>query len=86
MEEDAADPVPCITRAHFEEAMKYARRSVSDADIRKYQARAARAQGCRVVGFWIDAWRSISIAELQGQGKCAFRGYSLCRSSVARGE
>jgi len=42
MEEDAADPVPCITRAHFEEAMKYARRSVSDADIRKYQARRAR--------------------------------------------
>ena len=36
MEEDV-DPVPCITRAHFEEAMKYARRSVSDADIRKYQ-------------------------------------------------
>ena len=35
--EDDADPVPCITRAHFEEAMKYARRSVSDADIRKYQ-------------------------------------------------
>ena len=42
MEEDAADPVPCITRAHFEEAMKYARRSVSDADIRKYQARSLR--------------------------------------------
>jgi Vps4 C terminal oligomerisation domain len=40
MEEDEADPVPCITRAHFEEAMKYARRSVSDADIRKYQVRA----------------------------------------------
>lgn len=38
MEEDV-DLVPCITRAHFEEAMKYARRSVSDADIRKYQAR-----------------------------------------------
>lgn len=35
--EDDVDPVPCITRAHFEEAMKYARRSVSDADIRKYQ-------------------------------------------------
>lgn len=35
--EDDTDPVPCITRAHFEEAMKYARRSVSDADIRKYQ-------------------------------------------------
>lgn len=41
MEEDAPDPVPSITRAHFEEAMKYARRSVSDADIRKYQARTA---------------------------------------------
>ena len=40
MEEDV-DEVPCITRAHFEEAMKYARRSVSDADIRKYQARAS---------------------------------------------
>ena len=37
MEEDAPDPVPSITRAHFEEAMKFARRSVSDADIRKYQ-------------------------------------------------
>ena len=40
MEEDAPDPVPSITRAHFEEAMKYARRSVSDADIRKYQVGA----------------------------------------------
>ena len=39
MEEDAPDPVPSITKAHFEEAMKYARRSVSDADIRKYQVR-----------------------------------------------
>jgi Vps4 C terminal oligomerisation domain len=39
MEEDESDPVPCITRAHFEEAMKYARRSVNDADIRKYQVR-----------------------------------------------
>jgi len=35
--EPAADPVPEITRAHFAEAMKYARRSVSDADIRKYE-------------------------------------------------
>ncbi len=46
MEEDAADPVPCITRAHFEEAMKYARRSVSDADIRKYQARRSGLAAC----------------------------------------
>ena len=33
--EESSDPVPEITRAHFEEAMKYARRSVSDNDIRK---------------------------------------------------
>jgi transitional endoplasmic reticulum ATPase len=32
--EEEVDPVPYITRAHFEEAMKYARRSVSDNDIR----------------------------------------------------
>ncbi|EFJ53296.1 hypothetical protein VOLCADRAFT_78972 [Volvox carteri f. nagariensis] len=44
MMEDEPDPVPCITKAHFEEAMKYARRSVSDADIRKYQAFAQTLQ------------------------------------------
>jgi hypothetical protein len=39
MEEDTEeiDPVPCITRAHSEEAMKFARCSVSDADFQKYQ-------------------------------------------------
>lgn len=36
--------VPCITKAHFEESMKFARRSVSDADIRKYQAFAQTLQ------------------------------------------
>jgi Vps4 C terminal oligomerisation domain len=30
--------IPCIdVREHFEEAMKYARRSVSDQDIRRYE-------------------------------------------------
>ena len=47
---EAVDPVPCITRAHFEEAMKYARRSVSDADIRKYQAFAQTLQQSRGFG------------------------------------
>jgi transitional endoplasmic reticulum ATPase len=47
---EAIDPVPCITRAHFEEAMKYARRSVSDADIRKYQAFAQTLQQSRGFG------------------------------------
>lgn len=52
MEEDEVDNVPCITRAHFEEAMKYARRSVSDADIRRYQAFAQTLQQSR--GFGAD--------------------------------
>jgi len=37
MDTDATDPVPEITRSHFYEAMKHARRSVTDADIRKYE-------------------------------------------------
>jgi len=37
METEIEDPVPEITRVHFEEAMRYARRSVSDQDIRKYE-------------------------------------------------
>lgn len=32
------DPVPELTRAHFEEAMKSARKSVSDVEIRRYEA------------------------------------------------
>ena len=36
-EDDEDDPVSVISREHFEEAMKYARRSVSDGDIRRYE-------------------------------------------------
>mmetsp|Transcript_17402 Transcript_17402/g.55899 ORF Transcript_17402/g.55899 Transcript_17402/m.55899 type:complete len:650 (-) Transcript_17402:72-2021(-) len=50
MEEDDSDPVPEITKAHFEEAMRYARRSVSDADIRKYQSFATTLQQSRGFG------------------------------------
>lgn len=50
MEADEPDPVPCISKMHFEEAMKYARRSVSDADIRKYQAFAQTLQQSRGFG------------------------------------
>lgn len=51
MEEDEVlDEVPYITKAHFEEAMKFARRSVSDADIRKYQAFAQTLQQSRGFG------------------------------------
>ncbi|KAK6152366.1 hypothetical protein DH2020_015001 [Rehmannia glutinosa] len=50
MEEDVEDEVAEITAAHFEESMKYARRSVSDADIRKYQAFAQTLQQSRGFG------------------------------------
>ena len=35
--EDDEDLVPELRKMHFEEAMKFARRSVSDADIKKYR-------------------------------------------------
>ena len=38
MEEDLEDPVPELTKRHFEEAMQLARRSVSDVEIRRYEA------------------------------------------------
>ncbi|VAH18244.1 unnamed protein product [Triticum turgidum subsp. durum] len=47
MEEDEMDE---IKAAHFEESMRYARRSVSDADIRKYQAFAQTLQQSRGFG------------------------------------
>ncbi|OMP11318.1 hypothetical protein COLO4_03885 [Corchorus olitorius] len=50
MEEDAEDDVTEIKAAHFEESMKFARRSVSDADIRKYQAFAKTLQQSRGFG------------------------------------
>jgi transitional endoplasmic reticulum ATPase len=50
MEADEEDPVPFITRAHFEEALKYARRSVSDNDIRKYEMFSQTLQQSRGIG------------------------------------
>jgi transitional endoplasmic reticulum ATPase len=35
---DLDDPVPELTRAHFEEAMRMARRSVTDVEVRRYEA------------------------------------------------
>jgi len=45
-EDDEEDPVPQITREHFEEAMKYARRSVSDQDIRRYEMFSQVSSNC----------------------------------------
>jgi transitional endoplasmic reticulum ATPase len=44
------DPVPEITREHIEESMRTARRSVSDADIRKYEMFATSLQQARGFG------------------------------------
>jgi transitional endoplasmic reticulum ATPase len=49
-EEEEYDPVPEIRRDHFEEAMKFARRSVSDNDIRKYEMFAQTLQQQRGFG------------------------------------
>lgn len=49
-EDNQEDPVPELTRAHFEEAMRYARRSVSDGDIRKYEMFAKTLQQSRGFG------------------------------------
>lgn len=46
-EEEEEDPVPYITRSHFEEAMKTAKRSVSDSDLRRYEAYAQQLQASR---------------------------------------
>lgn len=48
--EDDTDEVPEIKPSHFEESMKFARRSVSDADIRKYQLFAQTLQQSRGFG------------------------------------
>ncbi|KAJ1378188.1 P-loop containing nucleoside triphosphate hydrolase [Sesbania bispinosa] len=50
MEEDEIEDVAEIKPAHFEESMKFARRSVSDADIRKYQLFAQTLQQSRGIG------------------------------------
>jgi transitional endoplasmic reticulum ATPase len=49
-EEEDYDPVPYLTREHFEEAMRHARRSVSDADVKKYEMFAQTLQQSRGFG------------------------------------
>ncbi|WWC86673.1 transitional endoplasmic reticulum ATPase [Kwoniella dendrophila CBS 6074] len=44
------DEVPAITVDHFEEAMRFARRSVSDADIRRYEMFSTTLQQSRSFG------------------------------------
>lgn len=46
-DEEEEDPVPFITRAHFEEAMKTAKRSVLDLELRRYESYAQQLQSSR---------------------------------------
>lgn len=48
--QEAFDPVPELRRDHFEEAMKFARRSVTDAAIRRYEMFAQTLQQSRGFG------------------------------------
>jgi len=41
-EDEGEDPVPQLTKAHFEEAMRSARKSVTDVEIRRYEDFARR--------------------------------------------
>ena len=50
MDADMDDPVPEITKPHFEESMKFARRSVNDNDIRKYEMFSQTLQQSRGFG------------------------------------
>lgn len=50
LQDEDFDPVPEIRRDHFEEAMRFARRSVSDNDIRKYEMFAQTLQQSRGFG------------------------------------
>lgn len=52
VDEEAEDPVPELTRAHFEEAMQMARRSVSDVEIRRYEAFAQQMKNAGPSAFF----------------------------------
>ena len=45
--EKEADPVPYITKDHFAEAMKTAKRSVSDSELRRYEAYSQQMKATR---------------------------------------
>jgi transitional endoplasmic reticulum ATPase len=49
-DEDEEDTVSEVGKQHFEEAMKYARRSVSDQDIKKYEMFSQTLQQSRGFG------------------------------------
>lgn len=71
---DDEDPVPEIRRDHFEEAMRFARRSVSDNDIRKYEMFAQTLQQSRGIG---TNFRYVDILLNRSEIKC-FKNSGHC--------
>merc|ERR1712029_1160677 len=71
--DDGDDLVPEITKRHFEEAMKFARRSVSDNDIKKYEMFSQTLQQARGFGnnFRFPDGSSGSAPASGGQGNFA---------------
>jgi len=73
--DDEYDPVPEIRKDHFEEAMKFARRSVTDNDIRKYEMFAQTLQQSRGFGtnFRFPSEQGSSDQQAGGSGGSNFR-------------
>ena len=71
MDAEYEDPVPELTKAHFEEAMRSARRSVSDVEVRRYEA---FAQSMKQSG-GMNVFRFPTAEEVgagQGQGNAGY--------------
>lgn len=83
MDEDF-DPVPEIRKDHFEEAMRFARRSVSDNDIRKYEMFAQTLQQSR--GFGNFRFPSATGTRSGGQGSGSGPGSGSGRPNLYREE
>lgn len=79
--EDTTDDVPEITKRHFEEAMRDARRSVSDADLMKYSsfAQTLRQQRATIGGTGVDNFR---FPERQSAAPAAAEGGAPATSST----
>jgi len=70
-EEEGEDPVPELTKAHFEEAMQAARRSVSDVEVRRYEA---FAQSMKSAG-GMNIFRFPTAEEVGGESGTGDAGY-----------
>ena len=81
MDDDAPDPVPEITKYHFEESMKFARRSVSDNDIRKYEMFSQTLQQSR--GFGNDSFPEGGVGGGGGGATAPPGGFAAAQPAAA---